>query len=135
VPAARDPKAQREWLKSWSGCWRRKRSHGGPIAYVEGKALAIDALRRRAAGDRFAHRSGCAGAQPQGVGGARGALLWEDVEDTLIPAGQEVAELPSAAGDRAGGEAGEHGRFAAERRCCGVGAILPGSSVRLPSRR
>jgi hypothetical protein len=63
-------------------------SHGGPIAYVEDSTLGIDAAEapspvvKIAAGDPKALLR-----SRETIAGAKGALLWTDVEDKLYPAG------------------------------------------------
>lgn len=84
--------AQIAWLKALSQFLStRTVSHGGPIAYVEGGTLAIDAAPAPlqthivSASDPYAlanSREAIGRAQ-----GGRGALLWRGVEDALYPEG------------------------------------------------
>ncbi len=91
-----DPGAQRAWLKALeSVLTTQTASHGGPIAWVEGGALSIDAARPPApvvvipADDPNAlHRSRAA------IAGVRGALLWTGLEESLYPAGWETDAGP-----------------------------------------
>jgi hypothetical protein len=88
-----DPTAQRAWLKQLGQLLAtRTASHGGPVAYVEGGVLAIDAAPAPApaavisATDRNAlasSRAAMGAVRPFG----RGALLWRDVEDAIYPEG------------------------------------------------
>ena len=88
-----DARAQRDWLKELNQLLATQTaSHGGPIAFIEGRALSIDAasppgpvttIRATDPGALAHSREVIAGA---GSGG-RGALLWTDVEDALYPAG------------------------------------------------
>jgi len=92
-PAPGDARAQRAWLKQLDQLLATQTaSHGGPIAYVEGRVLSIDAappptpVTTIAANDPTAlarSRDSIAG----GPTGARGALLWTEAEDALYPAG------------------------------------------------
>jgi hypothetical protein len=85
--------AQRAWLKELEGALgTQTASHGGPVAYVEGRALAIDAgpppapVMAISAADAAAlvrSREAIASA----VSLRRGAVLWTGVEDALYPAG------------------------------------------------
>jgi hypothetical protein len=95
TPAAgpSDARAQRAWLKQLDQLLApQTASHGGPIAYVEGRGLSIDAapppapVTTLSASDPAAlarSREAIAGSPS----GARGALLWTNVEDALYPAG------------------------------------------------
>ncbi|HUI58115.1 MAG TPA: beta-galactosidase [Bryobacteraceae bacterium] len=90
VPAGGDARAQRVWLRQLEPLLEtRTASHGGAVAYVEGKVLAIDAATppapvtviSAASADALARsRVAIAAATP-------GALLWTGVEDALFPAG------------------------------------------------
>jgi hypothetical protein len=88
-PAGHDARTQRAWLKALDNRLATQTvSHGGPIAFVEGRALAIDApgppgpLTTVSANDPGAYSRA-----RQAIGTARGTLLWEDVEDSVFPAG------------------------------------------------
>jgi hypothetical protein len=85
--------AQRAWLKALEGALgTQTASHGGPVAYVEGRALAIDAALPPApvtvisALDTSALERSRA-AMVSAISGRRGAMLWTGVEDELYPAG------------------------------------------------
>ena len=55
-PLPADTRAQRAWLKALEAVLATQTaSHGGPIAFVEGRALAIDAAAPRARGRDFGH--------------------------------------------------------------------------------
>jgi hypothetical protein len=88
-----DARAQRAWLKALEGVLATQTaSHGGPIAFVEGRALAIDAAAPPAPVAVISATEPSAFARSrQAIAGApaspRGALLWTDVEDALYPAG------------------------------------------------
>ncbi len=91
IPAVADAAARRAWLKELAQLLvTQTASHGGPIAYVEGRALEIDAeappapVKTVSANDP--HALEASRAAISGSGGA-GALLWTDVEDQLYPAG------------------------------------------------
>jgi len=65
-------------------------SHGGPIAYVEGGALSIDAAAPPSPVATVSTIDPAALAlSRQAIAGGKGALLWTDVEDALYPAGWE----------------------------------------------
>ena len=91
-----DTRAQRAWVQQLDQLLApQTASHGGPIAFVEGRGLAIDAGAPPApvvvisANDQSAlERS------REAIVSTRGALLWTDVEDALYPAGWE----PGSAG-------------------------------------
>src|ERR1051326_2289620 len=84
-PVQTDPRAQRAWLKELEqGLGTQTASHGGPIAYVEGRALAIDAAAPPAPVATISATDPAALARSRdsiigGPSGTRGALLWTDV--------------------------------------------------------
>jgi len=90
APPTADARAQRLWLRALESLLTTQTaSHGGPVAWVEGHSLSIDAAAPPApltvvsASDPQAlarSRQAFAAAQP-------GALLWTGVEDRLPPAG------------------------------------------------
>lgn len=90
APAGADARAQRAWLRHLEQLLvTQTASHGGPIAYVEGRVLAIDAgappapVTTISAVDPDAlarSRDAIAAASPS-------AVLWTHVEDSLYPAG------------------------------------------------
>jgi hypothetical protein len=91
-----DARAQRVWLKELDQLLATQTArHGGPIAYVEGNALSIDAasppvpVTTLSANDPNAlGRS--REALVTGITPGSGSLLWRDVEDSLYPAGWAV---------------------------------------------
>ncbi len=101
--------AQRAWLKELDrALGTQTASHGGPVAYVEGRALTIDAgppptpVTAISAADATAlERS------REALSLRRGAMLWTGVEDALYPAGwaaDSTALLREGAVDLAGDE-------------------------------
>jgi hypothetical protein len=90
APVGADARAQRAWLRQLEALLATQTaSHGGPIAYVEARALAIDAAPPPAPvtvisavdpGALERSRDAIAAGSP-------GALLWINVEDALFPAG------------------------------------------------
>ena len=91
--AASDPSAQRAWLKELDQLLATQTArHGGPIAYVEGGVLSIDAVApplpvttiSATDPDAFARsREALALVAAPGTG----SLLWREVEDSVYPAG------------------------------------------------
>ncbi|MBV9508118.1 MAG: hypothetical protein JO323_24255, partial [Acidobacteriia bacterium] len=82
--------------------------HGGPIAFVEGHDLAIEAEPPPAPVTTISATDPAALARSRSaVASARGALLWTDVEDALYPVGWEpvaASLLHSGAVDLSGNE-------------------------------
>jgi hypothetical protein len=63
-------------------------SHGGPVAWVEGGWLSLDAPAPPEPVTAVSATDPAALAlSRRAIGGARGSLLWRDLEDTLAPAG------------------------------------------------
>ena len=98
TPAGADAASRAAWLKQLEQLLATQTaSHGGPVAYVEGRALGIDAEAPPAhvisisAGDPHALEASRAAIA---AGGSTGALLWTDVEDALYPAGWAPAGTP-----------------------------------------
>ena len=90
VPAGGDARAQRAWLRQLETLLEtRTASHGGAVAYVEGKVLAIDAAAPPAPAIVISAGSPDALARSRAAiaAAAPGALLWTGVEDALFPAG------------------------------------------------
>ena len=89
-----DRKSLRPWLHELENLLATQtEKHGGPIAFVEGGILdapppptPVAVVSARDAAAMFRSR--------QVLDTARGALLWEDVEDALIPAGWEKPGTP-----------------------------------------
>ena len=89
VNARLDAAQQRAWLKQLEQVLATQTaSHGGPIAFVEGRVLAIDAAAPPAPVTTISANDPNAFARSrEAMSSARGALLWTDVEDALYPAG------------------------------------------------
>jgi len=90
TPAGADARAQRAWLKQLESLLNTQTvRHGGPIAYVEGRALAIDVAAPPSAvttisatgPDALARSRAAIAAVPPST------VLWTNVEDSLYPAG------------------------------------------------
>src|SRR5262249_12738809 len=84
--------ARRVWLRELQALLAAQTSsHGGPIAYVEGRELEIDAALPPAPVARVSGNDASALASSRdAIATARGALLWTDVEDALYPAGWQA---------------------------------------------
>jgi hypothetical protein len=84
-----DARAQRAWLKALETVLATQTaSHGGPIAFVEGRALAIDAAAPPAPVAVISATDPSAFTRSRhAMAGAARALLWTGVEDALYPAG------------------------------------------------
>jgi hypothetical protein len=84
-----DARAQRAWLKALETVLATQTaSHGGPIAFVEGRALAIDAAAPPSPVAVISATDPSAFTRSrQALAGAARALLWTGVEDALYPAG------------------------------------------------
>jgi hypothetical protein len=89
VNARPDAAQQRAWLKQLEQVLATQTaSHGGPIAFVEGRVLAIDAAAPPSPVTTISAIETSAFARSrEAMSSARGALLWTDVEDALYPAG------------------------------------------------
>jgi hypothetical protein len=89
VSARYDAAQQHAWLKQLEQVLATQTaSHGGPIAYVEGHALAIDAAAPPSPVTTIsALESSALARSREAMNSARGALVWTDVEDALYPAG------------------------------------------------
>ena len=90
APAGADARAQRAWLRQLEALLATQTaSHGGPIAYVESRALAIDAAPPPAPVTMISAVDPAALARSREVIAAPspGAVLWTDVEDALYPGG------------------------------------------------
>jgi hypothetical protein len=87
VPA--DARAQHAWLKALETVLATQTaSHGGPIAFVEGRGLAIDAAAPPSPVAVISATDASAFTRSrQAMAGAARTLLWTDVEDALYPAG------------------------------------------------
>ena len=89
APEFADSAQRRAWLKQLDRLLATQTaSHGGPVEFVEGRVLAIDAgpppspVAMVAAGDPTALATARAA-----LAGGRGTLLWTGVEDRLYPEG------------------------------------------------
>ncbi|MEO8370945.1 MAG: beta-galactosidase [Candidatus Solibacter sp.] len=84
-----DADQQRAWIKQLEQVLATQTApHGGPIAYVEGRALTIDAAAPPAPVTTLSAIEPLAfGRSREVMSTARGALLWTDVEDAIFPAG------------------------------------------------
>ncbi|MGD0048645.1 MAG: beta-galactosidase [Bryobacteraceae bacterium] len=86
-PEGADASARRAWLKQLSGILATQTaSHGGPVAWVEGAGLEIDADTPPAA-IRISAVDPAALALSRQALAAGQSVLWTDVEDRLYPAG------------------------------------------------
>jgi len=84
-----DAAQQRAWLKQLEQLLATQTaSHGGPVAFVEGRVLGIDAAAPPSPVTTISANEVNAFARSrEAMSTARGALLWTDVEDALYPAG------------------------------------------------
>ena len=90
APAGADARAQRAWLRRLEQLLATQTaSHGGPIAYVEGRTLEIDAAAPPASVTTISAIDPAAlGRSRDALAGASAsAVLWTHVEDALYPAG------------------------------------------------
>jgi hypothetical protein len=95
-PGTPDKPEQAAWLKALDGLLApQTEKHGGPIAFVEGRELAIEAAAPPAPVVTVSINDAFALARSRdAIASARGALLWVDVEEALYPAGWETAGAP-----------------------------------------
>ncbi len=92
APESARPDARRAWLKQLSELLTTQTaSHGGPVAWVEGASLEIDAAAPPAA-IRISAGDPAALALSRQALAARKSVLWTDVEDKLYPAGWRNGE-------------------------------------------
>jgi hypothetical protein len=86
-----DPAAQAAWLKQLEGLLAPQTTkHGGPIAFVDGHELAIEAAAPPSPVTVIAATDTSAlGRSRAALTSGRGALLWTNLEDELYPAGWE----------------------------------------------
>jgi hypothetical protein len=87
--ARQDSAAQRQWLKQLGQLLATQTaSHGGPVAYVEGGVLSIDAgPPPNPVVEVVATRPEALAVSRDAIVSARGALVWRNVEDALYPEG------------------------------------------------
>lgn len=113
-----DAAQQRDWFKRLEQILEpQTTAHGGPIAFVEGHGLAVDAPQPPFPVVTLAATDAAALARSRtAIAAARGSLLWTDVEDALYPAGWESdpSSLLHRGAVGLGGD--EHGATAALRR-------------------
>ncbi len=93
---AADAGAQRAWLKALeSVLTTQTASHGGPVAWVEGGVLSIDAAKPPTPVLVIqADDPNALGRSRAAIAGTRGALLWTGLEESLYPAGWEANAGP-----------------------------------------
>ncbi len=96
VPAGGDARARTAWLKALEGLLATQTDkHGGPIAFVEGGKLGIDADPPPAPVTTISiHEASALARSREAIALTRGALLWTDVEPALYPAGWGPAGTP-----------------------------------------
>jgi Glycosyl hydrolases family 35 len=129
-----DARAQRAWLDELERMLATQTErHGGPIAFVEGRGLSIDAIAPPSPVAAISANDPAALARSrETLASAHGALVWEEVEDQLYPAGWEPvsgAVLRKGAVDLSGDE--RVGTSALRRDA----ALLRGWSAILPEMR
>jgi hypothetical protein len=92
VNARPDGAQQRAWLKQLEQLLATQTAtHGGPIEFVEGKVLAIDAAAAPTPVTTIsANDPNALGRSREAIALTHGALVWTDVEDALFPAGWEA---------------------------------------------
>jgi len=105
----RNPAAEAAWMKQLEALLATQTSkHGGPIAFVEGHELAIDAPPPPAPAATISATDAAALARGRSViASARGALIWTNLEESLYPAGWQAgsaAPLHAGAVDLGGNE-------------------------------
>jgi hypothetical protein len=89
APATADAGARAAWIKQLGSLLATQTaSHGGPVAYVEGATLAIDAAPAPAAASISATDPAALALSRQAIVAGR-AILWTGVEDAVWPAGWE----------------------------------------------
>ncbi|HJT89648.1 MAG TPA: beta-galactosidase [Bryobacteraceae bacterium] len=88
---AHDERAQRAWLKQLQDLLATQtQAHGGPVAFVEGASLAIDAAAAPSPVSVVsATDPGALARSRDAISAGHGAVLWVDVEDRLYPGGWE----------------------------------------------
>jgi hypothetical protein len=90
-----DARAQRLWLQGLEQLLApQTEKHGGPIAFVQGHELAIDTAPPPSPLTTLSATDTGALARSREAINAGHALLWQDVEETLYPAGWEPAGVP-----------------------------------------
>ena len=91
-----DAEPQSAWLKQLENVFATQtEKHGGPIAFVEGGPLGIDALTPPTPVTTVSATDPNALARSRAaIASSRGALLWTDVEDAIYPAGWATGTAP-----------------------------------------
>ena len=136
-PANADPHTQKAWLRALEQLLATQTAaHGGPIAYVEGHVLAIDAVAPPAPVTTIS------AVDPGALGKSRdafaavtsSAVLWTHVEDALYPAGWAADPTtllrPGAVGLSGDERPTAVPPCAAMPRCCGNGRPCARLSMR-----
>jgi len=115
---AAEPGSQRAYLRALEQLLATQTaSHGGPIAYVEGRVLSIDAAPAPAPVVTVSATSPSALADSRdAIDGQRAAILWTNVEDALYPAGWASNEPVFLRRNAVGLSGDEHPATAALRR-------------------
>jgi hypothetical protein len=118
VNARPDSAQQRAWLKQLEQLLATQTAtHGGPIEFVEGRVLAIDAGAPPAPVVTISANDPNALARSRdAIATARGALVWTDVEDALFPAGWAANPATLLRKGAVGLSGDEHPATAALRR-------------------
>jgi hypothetical protein len=109
---------QRAWLKQLEQVLATQTaSHGGPIAFVEGRVLTIDAAAPPSPVTTISTtEAGAFARSREAINTARGALLWTDVEDAIYPAGWAANPSSLLRKGAVGLSGNEHPTTAALRR-------------------
>ncbi|MGA2575227.1 MAG: beta-galactosidase [Bryobacteraceae bacterium] len=133
---AQDRRAARAWLQELENLLApQTEKHGGPIAFVEGGAGINPAILDAPAPPLpvtvvSAHDPAAMTRSRQALATAGGALLWEDVEDALYPAGWERPGSPLYRAGAVSLNGDERPTVTALRRNAALlrhwGALLPG---------
>jgi hypothetical protein len=113
-----DGPAPRQWQAALSNLLAPQTvSHGGPIAWVEGREPALDAPAPPGPVITISATDSAALARSrEALHTARGSLLWINVEDKLYPAGWEPAGMPLLQGGAVGLSGDERPNALALRR-------------------
>lgn len=95
-PGSADARAQRAWLKALDGLLATQTArHGGAVAYIEGRAAALDAEQPPASFAIIPADDPGALARSREALTAGKSILWTGVEDSLYPAGWEPPGTPA----------------------------------------
>lgn len=126
-PGPRDTAAEAAWMKQLEALLATQTSkHGGPVAFVEGHELAIDAAPSPMPVTSVSVTdTGALARSRSAMASARGALLWTNLEESLYPAGWQAnagALLHPGAVDLSGNE---RPAAAAIRRNAALGKWIP----------